>query len=155
MTGGPGRARRRRRRPRVAAGPGAGERGQSLTGAVAGVAVFLGFLLFAVHLTINLYANSTVTAHAFDAARAVAAADIDHGDPAAVAAAQRRAEADVRATLGSYSERMEPFDWSGTDADVVRLRLRVDNPSFLIFSSAGLGVETIDRSVTVRVERVR
>lgn len=129
--------------------------GQSLLGAVAGVAVFLGFLFFAVHLVVSLYATSSVTAHAYDAARRVAAADVDHDDPAAVRAAQRRAEADVRATLGRYAERVEPFDWSGTTGDVVRLRVRADNPSFLVFADGLLGVEEIDRTVTVRVERVR
>jgi hypothetical protein len=96
-----------------------------------------------------------VTTSAYDAARAVAAADIDHGDPAAVAAAQRQAERDMRANLGEYADRVEPFDWSGTDADVVRLRIRADNPSFLIYATGGLGYDTIDRTVTVRVERVR
>lgn len=131
------------------------EGGQSLVSSVAAVAVFLGFLLFAVHLTINLYAKSTVTSHAYDAARRVARADIDHDDPGAVGRAQSLAEGDARASLGDYAERIEAFDWSGTDADVVRLRLKVRNPSFLIFGGSALGVETIDRTVTVRVERVR
>jgi hypothetical protein len=131
------------------------EGGQSLISAVAGVAVFLGFLFFAVHLVVSLYATSSVTGHAYDAARRVAAADIDHADAGAVAAAQRRAEADVRASLGRYADRLEPFDWSGTDADVVRLRVRADNPSFLVFADGLLGVEEIDRTVTVRVERAR
>jgi hypothetical protein len=131
------------------------EAGQGLVGAVAGVIVFLAFLLLAVHLVISLYATTTVTSSAYDAARAVAAADIDHADPAAVAAAQRQAERDARANLGGYAERVEPFDWSGTDADVVRLRIRADNPSFLIYATGGLGLDVIDRTVTVRVERVR
>lgn len=122
---------------------------------MAGVVVFLGFLFFAVHLCVNLYARSTVTANAFDAARSVAAADIDHADGGVVAAAQARAEADVRATLGRYAERIRTFDWSGTTADVVRLHIVVDNPSFLIFSGDLVGVETVDRTVTVRVEKVR
>lgn len=124
-------------------------------GAVAGVIVFLAFLLFAVHLVISLYATTTVTSSAYDAARAVASADIDHDDPAAIAAAQRQAELDMRANLGDYAERVEPFDWSGTDGDVVRLRIRADNPSFLIYATGGLGYDTIDRTVSVRVERVR
>ena len=150
------------RRPDLAAvgttrrdGGGRPDAGQGLVGAVAGVVVFLAFLLFAVHLVISLYATSTVTSNAYDAARAVAAADIDHGDAAAVAAAQRQAELDVRANLGDYAERVEPFDWSGTDGDVVRLRIRADNPSFLIYATGGLGLDAIDRTVTVRVERVR
>ncbi len=136
-------------------GGGRPDAGQGLVGAVAGVIVFLAFLLFAVHLVISLHATSTVTSSAYDAARAVAAADIDHRDPAAVAAAQRQAELDVRANLGDYAEQVAPFDWSGTDGDVVRLRIRADNPSFLIYATGGLGLDTIDRTVTVRVERVR
>jgi hypothetical protein len=119
------------------------------------VIVFLAFLLFAVHLVISLYATTVVTDSAYEAARAVASADVDHGDPGAVAAAQEQAEADMRANLGDYAERVEPLDWSGTDADVVQLRVRAENPSFLIFAAGALGVETIDRTVSVRVERVR
>lgn len=139
------------RRPRSSGS----DRGQSLIGTTAALVVFLTFLMFAVHLAVNLYANSTVTARAYDAATQVAGADIDHGDPGAVRAAMRSAEADVRAGLGGYSSRIREFDWSGTSADAVQLRLVVDNPSFLIFSSGGVGVETIDRTVRVRVERVR
>lgn len=138
--------------------PGSGPRrdeGQSLVGALAGVGVFLGFLFFAVHLVVGLHATSVVTAHAYDAARRVAAADIDHADPLAVTTAQRRAEADVRAALGRYSSRVEPFDWSGTDAEAIRLRVRAESPSFLVLVDGVLGVEEIDRTVTVRVERVR
>ncbi len=122
---------------------------------MAGVGVFLGFLFLAVHLVVGLYATSVVTGHAYDAARRVAAADIDHGDPGAVAAAQRRAEADVRAALGRSARRLAPFDWSGTDAEAVRLRVRAESPSFLVFADGVLGGEEIDRAVTVRVERVR
>ena len=117
--------------------------------------VVLAFLLFAVHLVISLHATSIVTSSAYDAARAVATADIDHDDPAAVATAQRQAERDMRANLGDHAEQVAPFDWSGTDGDVVRLRIRADNPSFLIYATGGLGLDTIDRTVTVRVERVR
>lgn len=129
--------------------------GQSLIGAAAGIAVFLAFLMFAVHLAVNLYAGSTVTAHAYDAATHVAGADIDHADPGAVAAAMASAEGDLRTALGGYAARIRRLDWSGTTADVVQLRIVVDNPSFLIFTDLGLGVETIDKTVRVRVERVR
>lgn len=131
------------------------DRGQSLIGTTAALVVFLTFLMFAVHLAVNLYANSTVTARAYDAATQVAGADIDHGDPGAVAAAMQAAEADLRTGLGGYSDRIRELDWTGTTDDVVQLRLVVDNPSFLIFSAGGVGVETIDKTVRVRVERVR
>lgn len=144
------------RRARGAPAAGArGDAGQSLIGTAAGIAVFLAFLMFAVHLAVNLYAGSTVTAHAYDAATHVAGADIDHGDPGAVAAAQARAERDLRTALGGYASRIRRLDWSGTTDDVVQLRIVVDNPSFLVFTDVGLGVETIDKTVRVRVERVR
>ncbi|HYI61910.1 MAG TPA: hypothetical protein VEW93_08920 [Acidimicrobiales bacterium] len=147
--------RRARWAHRPAPAPGGPRDGQSLIGTVAGVAVFLAFLFLAVHLVVSLYATSAVTGHAYDAARRVAAAEIDHADPSAVAGAQRRAEADVRASLGRYAARLEPFDWTGTTGDVVRLRVRAENPSFLVAADGLLGVEEIDRTVTVRVERVR
>ena len=131
------------------------EAGQGLVGSVAAVGVFLGFLFLAIHIVISLYATSTVTGQAYDAARRVAAAEVDHSDPGAVAAARRRAEADARHSLGRYASRVEPFDWSGSDADVVRLRIRARNPSFLAFATAPLGVEQIDRTVSVRVEGPR
>jgi hypothetical protein len=135
--------------------PHARESGQGLISSVAGVSVFLGFLLVAVHLIVSLYATTTVTSNAYDAARRVASADIDHTDPSEVAAARSRAEADMRRNLGGYSDNVESLDWSGSDAEVVRLRVRARNPSFLVFATRPLGVELIDRTVTVRVETVR
>lgn len=131
------------------------EAGQTLVSSVAAVAVFLGFLFFAVHLVISLYATTSVTGEAYSAARKVASADIDHGDPGEVARAQRQAEADLRGSMGGYSERIESLDWSDSTADVVSLHIRAQNPSFLVFATAPLGVEQIDRTVEVRVERVR
>lgn len=128
-----------------------GERGQSLITSVAAIAVFLGFLMFAVHICVNLYANTTVTANAYDAARRVARAEVAGGDRSSAAAA---AEADLRQNLGRYSDRIRDVDWSISD-DVVELHIVVDNPSFLIFSDADVGVGQIDKTVRVRVERVR
>lgn len=136
-------------------GADAGERGQSSIGAIAGTTVVLAFLFVCVHLIVGLYATSTVTAEAYDAARRVASADIDHGDPVARARAQSTAESDARRSLGPFRERVQPFDWTGTDDDVVRLRVRAESPSLLAFGAGPLGVEHIDRTVTVRVERVR
>lgn len=129
-----------------------GERGQSLITSVAAIAVFLGFLMFAVHVCVNLYANSTVTANAYDAARRVARADAS-GDRAT---AVRAAESDLRDNLGRYADRIEELDWSISD-EVVELRIVVDNPSFLIFDDGlgDVGVGRIDKTVRVRVEEVR
>ena len=52
-----------------------GERGAGLLSTVAGVVVFLVFLLFAVQLLFGLYATSTVNAVANDAATRAAGAD--------------------------------------------------------------------------------
>ena len=52
--------------------------------------VFLTLLLFAVHLVLNLYATSVVTAVAFDAARVVAGSE---GGRAAEVVAEREARA--------------------------------------------------------------
>jgi hypothetical protein len=127
------------------------ERGQSLITSVAAIAVFLGFLMFAVHICVNLYANTTVTANAYDAARRVARAEAE-GDGRAAAADQ--AEAQLRENLGRYSSRIESIDWTLGD-DVIELHIVVDNPSFLIFSDADIGVGEIDKTVRVRVEKVR
>jgi hypothetical protein len=127
------------------------ERGQSLITSVAAIAVFLGFLMFAVHICVNLYANTTVTANAYDAARRVARAEVAGGDRGAAAA---RAEADLKENLGRYSSRIRDIDWTITD-DVVELHIVVENPSFLIFTDADVGVGEIDKTVRVRVERVR
>jgi hypothetical protein len=127
------------------------ERGQSLITSVAAIAVFLGFLMFGVHVCVNLYANTTVTANAYDAARRVARAEAADGDRAAAADA---AEADLKDNLGRFSDRIRTLDWDISD-DVVELHIVVENPSFLIFSDASVGVGEIDKTVRVRVERVR
>ncbi|HEX7132348.1 MAG TPA: hypothetical protein VF228_07215 [Iamia sp.] len=127
------------------------ERGQSLITSAAAIAVFLGFLMFAVHICVNLYANTTVTASAYDAARRVARAEVADGDRRAAAT---RAEADLKENLGRYSSRIRDIDWRITD-DVVELHIVVENPSFLIFTDADVGVGEIDKTVRVRVERVR
>jgi hypothetical protein len=127
------------------------ERGQSLVTSVAAIAVFLGFLMFAVHICVNLYADTTVTANAYDAARRVARAEVADGDRGPAAA---RAEADLRDNLGRYSSRIRDIDWTLGD-DVIELHIVVENPSFLIFTDADLGVGEIDKTVRVRVEKVR
>jgi Flp pilus assembly protein TadG len=121
---------------------------------VAGVAVFLAFLLFAVQLSVNLYATSTVSAAGHDAARAVASRRVDHQDPASVAAAQAAAEQQLRQVMGSLAEGAQ-VSWIG-DGEVVRLRLVVDAPGILPPDLAnGTGLRRIDRSFSVRIEQER
>ncbi|HEY5153269.1 MAG TPA: hypothetical protein VIJ47_00950 [Acidimicrobiales bacterium] len=134
---------------------GRSDRGAGLIGLIAGVSVFLVFLLFAVQLLINLYATSSVTDAAWDGARQVAGARIDHGDPSALVTAEAAGDARMRAELGRFSERVT-FDWSGTDADSVVVRVRGTTPRFgLPGISVPLGFDAIDRTVRVRVEVLR
>ena len=123
------------------------ERGAGLIGTIAGVTVFLAFLLFAVQLLFNLYATSAVTAAAYDAARLVAGGDGGVAD-------MPRAEHHARELLGRYADRVS-FEWA-VDDDVVALRVVADNPTFLLPTLGGsLGFDEIDRTVRVRVERLR
>jgi hypothetical protein len=103
---------------------------------------------------VNLYAASTVTAVAFDAAREVAGSD---GGPAAQAAAEARA----RSVLGEAGEpgALE-FEWRypSTDGDgepdVVELRLRADSPSRFL-PGVSLPLSSVERTVRVRLERLQ
>lgn len=118
---------------------------------MAGVLVVLTLLLFAVQVLLSLYATSTVTAAAFDAARLVAggAAETDR------AAAARDAEAHARRLLGRYGTRVR-FDWSATTVDEVVLRVQASTPSLVpIAVRRPLRLDTVDRTVRVRVERLR
>ncbi|MGH2685610.1 MAG: hypothetical protein ACRDJP_09110 [Actinomycetota bacterium] len=134
-----------KRTPRPKSTRSGAERGAGLIGTIAGVAVFLAFLLFAVQLLFNLYATSAVTAAAYDAARVVAGSA--GGDVT-------RAEDRARQVLGRYAERVS-FQWS-LDADTVSLRVTAENPTFLLPALGGaVGFDEIDRTVRVRVERPR
>jgi hypothetical protein len=124
-----------------------GDAGTGLIGTVAGVSIFLLFLLFSVHVRVRLYATSAMTSAAFDAARRVASADAV-SRPLAV----RQAEADPRRALGSFGRDHTTFTWLAVDGDSVVLEVRGRPPSFLPVSG-WLGV--IDRTVRVRTERFR
>jgi hypothetical protein len=112
-----------------------------------GLCTVLVLLLFAVQVVYDLYATSAVTAAAYDAARVVAGAD---GGPAATTVAEEGA----RDALGRYGERVR-FTWT-LDGDVVQLHVVARNPGFLPESlRRPLGVDTVDRTVRVRTERLR
>jgi hypothetical protein len=102
-----------------------------------------------VRLLFNLYATSVVTSVAYDAARSVA---IESAQPATqqdLDAAITRA----RTQLGGYRDRAT-FQWDLSDPEVVRLRIRAVNPRMLAPPLDQLvGMDVIDRTVTVRVER--
>ena len=113
-----------------------------------GFSVFLVMLLFAVQVLFNLYAASVVTAVSYDAARRVAGSD---GGPSSTAAAEARA----RQSLGRYGDRVD-FNWDGSSDEEVVLRVQSDNPSFLPAAMAGpAGLDRLDRTIRVRVERFR
>jgi hypothetical protein len=121
----------------------------------AAVVVFLAFLLFAVQLLVDLYASSVTTGAAFDGARLVAESRARHDDRTAMAAAERDAESRVRSELGAFGKTVT-FDWSGSGADSVQLRVRGRAPRFLWPGlQSALGVDEVDRTVRVRVESWR
>jgi len=105
-------------------------------------------------VVVNLYAASTVTAVAFDAAREVAGAD---GGPGA----ERAAESRARAVLGRAGEpgRLH-LSWAypSTDADalpdVVELRVQAESPSSFL-PGLSLPLSSVDRTIRVRLERRR
>lgn len=126
-----------------------GDRGTGLISTVAGLLAFLAFLLFAVQLLLNLYATSTVTAAAGDAARLVAARG-NARDAAAVA----RAEDHARALLGRFGEEVR-FSWA-LDGGAVRLRVQAEAPRVVLPGLGGaLGFDEIDRTVVARIEELR
>jgi len=127
------------------------ERGTGVISSLVGITMFLGFLFFAVQLLFNLYATSVVTANSFDAARRVAAAPTAPGGSAPTTVA---AEREARDRMGEYGSRVR-FDWSGTDADTVRLHIRATNPRLLLFAPSTMAFDRIDRTIVVRRERFR
>ena len=127
------------------------DRGSGLLSSVAGVVVFLVFLLFAVQLLFGLYATSTVNAVANDAATRAASAE---------APSVLQIEADARASLGEVG-RTARFTWWEDDADgdgepdTVVLEVVADPPRFIPESMGGtVGLDEIRRVVRVRREAV-
>jgi hypothetical protein len=128
------------------------DEGAGLISSIAGVTVFLAFLLFATQLLLNLHTTSMVTSAAHEAARSVArSGDGAPGSAAAQAAGEQRA----RLLLGQFSQRVE-FDWSATTAGEVVLRVRADTLRFTLPGlPAALGFDEVDRTVRARVETLR
>jgi hypothetical protein len=128
------------------------DRGTGLVGTIAGVLVFLAFLLFAVQLLVGLYATSAATDAAFDGARLVAGSRAEPDDPVASASARDRAEARMRAELGRFGTEVT-FDWSASDDDMIALRIQGPAPRFLLPGlGRPLGFDHVDRTVRVRRE---
>ena len=128
------------------------DRGVGAISTAAGVLVFLVFLMGAVQLLFSLYASSTVTAVANDAAQRAAA----HGAPPLATI-----EADARATLGEIGDNAA-FTWDVDDADgdgnddTVVLRVVALPPRFVPRSiGEGHGFGVIDRPVRARLEETQ
>ena len=122
------------------------DRGTGLVGTLGGVAMFGVLLMVAVNLLAHLHATSTVTAVAFDAARTVAHAPA--GDGARIAAV-----ATARGLLGEAGGDTT-FDWSGSNRDVVRLRVDAPGPHVLPRPLLRrLRLDRVRKSVIVRAER--
>lgn len=136
-------------RPRAA-----GEGGAGLIATISGLLVFLALLLLAVQTLVALHTRSVVTDAAYEGARAVAGARVDHTDPAAVADAQAAAEVKVRSLLGRFGDRVA-LDWSGTTTESVALTVRARPPGFLWTALRGAGSAIVERTVHVRVEELR
>ena len=99
----------------------------------------------------NLYTASVVTAAAYDAARMVAAQGHRPPDDRD----KEEAEASARDRLGGLGERAE-FTWVESQPDVVRLRVVASSPRFLLpVIDGALGLDVIDRTVTVRLEELQ
>jgi len=120
--------------------------GAGLISSVAGVTVFLAFLLFAVQILVHLFATTYVNAAAFEAARIASGAD----QARAATARARGLE-----TLGDFAQRVSVFDVTVGD-DQVRVRVTATSPALLprMFGRV-LGTDSIDRSVVLRRERVQ
>jgi len=133
----------------------AGQGGAGLIGTIAGVTIFLAFLLFAVQLLMNLYTTTAVTSAAFDGAHVVAGHRVAHHDDDALRRAQAEAEVHMRQELGQFGEQVS-FDWSGSDDASIAVRIQGLAPRFLLPGLGGpLGFDRIDRTARIRREDVR
>jgi Flp pilus assembly protein TadG len=136
--------------------PGRGDRGVGTVSSVAGLLVFLVFLLLAAQVLIGLYATSTVRATLNAAASRAASTGAD-GRPADLA----RLAAEAEGSLGRMGARttitLSYVDDDGDGApDVVAGRAVARPPGFLPRSFRGVvGADRVDVAVRVRVERYR
>ena len=136
----------------MAGGSSPPDRGAGLLSTIAGVVVFLVFLLFAVQLLFGLYASSTVNAVANDAATRAAS---ENAPPLDVI------EDQARASLGEVGA-AATFAWSADDtdrdgqADTIVLEVVANPPRFIPAMVGGvIGLEEVRRTVRVRIEEVQ
>jgi len=136
----------------VALRDGRRDQGAGLISSAAGIVVFLMFMLFAVQLLFGLYASSTVTAVANDAAQRAAA----EGAPSIDVI-----ETEARANLGKVGDGAE-FAWSAEDTDgdgaddTIVLEVVAVPPRFVPRSMGqAVGFGEIRRTVRARMEAFR
>ena len=119
------------------------EDGVGLTSSVAGVMVFLAFLLLAAQILVHLFATSYVNAAAYDAAR------LASGSAGLSEAAATEYGLTV---LGSFAERVSVFTVE-IAAEEVRVHVEAESPALLpaAFGRA-VGSTSIDRNIVLRRE---
>ena len=130
-----------------------GETGAGAIGSLVGVTVFLALLLFAVHLVLNLYGSSVVTAVAFDSARLRAGSE-------GATASEEDSERHAHELLDGYGPDRVRMTWTYPDTDgdgrpdAVSLRMVAEHPTDLL-AGVRLPFQRLDRTVVVRLERLR
>ena len=124
----------------------AAEDGAGLVSSVAGVLVFLAFLLFAAQILVHLFASSFVNAAAFDAARLASGS---------AGVSESAATEHGLAVLGSYSSRVSVFAVD-IGPEQVTVRVQADSPALLPAAFGRvIGTASIDRSISLRRELPR
>ena len=121
------------------------ERGSGLIDTIVGFTIFMILLLVAVQTLVHLYATSSLTAAANEAAEQVAS---DGGSPGEVPLAQ----AEALSRLGGWGARHTRFDWLEVGGQQVTLRVTAQSPALVPLPGS---YRDISRTVTVRTERFR
>lgn len=110
-----------------------------------GVTITLSFLLLSAQALVHLYAQTAMSAAAYDAARLASA--YEPMSPA-------QAAAHGRSVLGSFAPRVQLFEVT-VGTETVRARVTADSPALLPTWFGRLtGLRSIDREVVVRRERM-
>jgi hypothetical protein len=132
-----------------------------MVSSVAGLTVFLLFLLLAVQVLFGLYATSTVRATVHDAASRAASGGAAAGPGVPSRVQLDRLAADAEASLGRMGDRttiaLSVVDADGDGMGDVVVGDAVAVPPRVVPPSIGgmIGFEEIRASVRVRIERVR
>jgi hypothetical protein len=121
------------------------DHGTGVVGTLVGFSIFLTLLLFSAQFLVHLYVASTLTTAAARAAQEVAQSP----NPALAVPA---AEAEAKASLGSFGAAHTRFAWKEADLQQVVVEVTGQSPGFLPLPFPW---RTIDRTVTVRTERFR